>query len=210
MVKISRMLFPSTKTRRNTEIPSVYAPDEISMLLDHLKNHNQNRKRNFAIASLAAVHGFRACDIVAMTFANVDWDSGTVRVVQSKTTKAMDHHLIPLTGNALASYLLDERPDSQDPHVFLKRDGCAMKSISVSSMIFNAYNQSGIVTKGRKHGSHSLRHSLASNMLASGSGILEASRALGHEDVDTTWKFYAKTDIGNLRLCGLEVPTNAD
>ena len=204
------VLFPSSKTRRNIEIPSVYSTDEVSVLLEHLKNNNQNRKRNYAIASLAAVHGFRAGDIAGMTFANIDWDSGIIRISQSKTTKAVEHHLIPLTGNALASYLLDERPGSNDPHVFLKRDGRALKSTSVSSIFFNAYNQSAIVTKGRKHGSHSLRHSLASNMLASGSGILEASRALGHEDVDTTWKFYAKTDIANLRLCGLEVPTNAD
>ena len=204
------VLFPSTKTRRNIEIPSVYSTDEVSMLLDHLKNNNQNRKRNYAIASLAAVHGFRAGDIAGMTFANIDWDSGAIRVSQSKTKKTVEHHLVPLTGNALADYLLDERPDSNNPHLFLKRDGSALKSTSISSMIFNAYNQSAIVTKGRKHGSHSLRHSLASNMLASGAGILEASRALGHEDVDTTWKFYAKTDIANLRLCGLEVPTNAD
>jgi len=204
------VLFPSAKTRRNTEIPSVYTTDELSVLIDYLKNYNQNRKRNYAIAALAAVHGFRAGDIVGMKLENIDWDSGIIHITQSKTKSSVEHHLIPQTGNALADYLLEERPDSSDPHIFLKRNGCALKSTSVSSMFFNAYNRSSIVTKGRKHGSHSLRHSLASNILASGSGILEASRALGHDDVDTTWNFYAKVDIGHLRLCDLEVPTNAD
>jgi integrase len=201
------VLFPSSKTRRNTEIPSVYSPDEVSVLADYLKNNYQNRKRNYAIALMAAVHGFRSGDITDMTFTNIDWDSGTIRIVQSKTTSAVEHHLISLTGNALADYLLGERPDSSDPHIFLKRDGCALKSTSVSSMIFNAYNRSSIVTKGRKHGSHSLRHSLASNMLISGAGILETSKALGHDDVDTTWNVYTKINTGYLRLCGLEVPT---
>lgn len=204
------VLFPSSKTRKNTEIPSVYAPGEISELLEHLQNHNRNRKRNYAIALMAAVHGLRSGDIVNMTHADIDWDSGAIRIIQSKTKSAVEHHLIPQTGNALADYLLNERPDSADQHIFLKRNGCALKSTSVSSMIFNAYNQSSIVTKGRKHGSHSLRHSLASNMLASGSGILDISKALGHNDVDTTWKFYAKVDIVHLRLCGLEVPTDED
>jgi integrase len=202
------VLFPSAKTRRNTEIPSVYTPTEISTLLNYLQNHDQNRKRNYAIALMAAVHGFRSGDIAAMTHADIDWDSGAIRIIQSKTNNVVEQHLIPQTGNALADYLLNERPESSDPHIFLKRDGCALKSTSISSMIFNAYNKSSIVTKGRKHGSHSLRHSLASNMLASDTGILDISKVLGHSDVDTTWKFYAKVDIAHLRLCGLEVPVN--
>jgi integrase len=202
------VLFPSAKTRRNTEIPSVYTPDEISALLNYLQNHDQNRKRNYAIALMAAVHGFRSGDIVSMTHADIDWDSGAIRIIQSKTNNVVEQHLIPQSGNALADYLLNERPDSSDPHIFLKRNGCALKSTSISTMIFNAYNKSSIVTKGRKHGSHSLRHSLASNMLASDIGILDISKVLGHSDVDTTWKFYAKVDIAHLHLCGLEVPVD--
>jgi integrase len=204
------VIFPSVKTRRNIEIPSVYTTDEVCALLGYIKNHNQNRMRNYAIALLAAVFGFRSGDIVNMTFASIDWDNRTISVFQSKTKNAIKHQLIPHVENALADYLLNERPESADPHIFLKRDGCALISTSVSSMIFNAYNQSSIETKGRKHGSHSLRHSMASNMLATDSGILEISEALGHADVDTTWKFYAKTDVGHLRLCGLEVPDYAD
>ena len=202
------VLFPSAKTRRNTEIPSVYTPGELAMLLDYLKNNHQNRKRNYAIAMLAAVYGFRSGDIVDMSLEDIDWDSGTIRIIQSKTKNVLEHRLIPQTGNAVVDYLLGERPDSPDQHVFLKNDGQALVSTSVSAMIFNAYNRSGIVTAGRKHGSHSLRHSLASNLLAADTGILEISKTLGHSSVDTTRNFYAKVDIGHLRLCGLEAPVD--
>ena len=202
------VLFPSTKTRKNTEIPSVYTPDEISILLDYLRNNRQNRKRNYAIALLAAVYGFRSGDIVNMRLADFDWDNKAIRIAQSKTGNTVEHQLIPQTWNALVSYFLEERPDSTMSHVFLKQDGCALSSTSVSSMIFNAFIHSGIVINGRKHGSHSLRHSLASNMLASDAGILNISKALGHASVDTT-RIYSKIDIVHLRMCGLEVPVNA-
>lgn len=201
------VLFPSVKKRKYTDIPSVYTPDEISLLLDHLKNNGQNMKRNYAIALLAAVYGFRSGDIVDMLLSDIDWDNGIVRIVQSKTGSTLEHHLIPQTGNAIADYLLEGRPDSTNPHIFLKKDGSGLISTSVSSMIFNAFLSSDIVINGRKHGCHSLRHSLASNMLASDSGMLEISKTLGHTSVDTT-RIYAKVDITHLRLCGLEVPTN--
>lgn len=201
------VLFPSSKRRRYTEIPSVYTPDEISLLLNYLKNRNQNRKRNYAIALLAAVYGFRSGDLVEMLLSDIDWDNGMIRIIQSKTGKELKHHLMPQTGNALTSYLLEERPDSIDSRIFLKQDGGRLNSTSVSAMIFNAFLRTGIVINDRKHGSHSLRHSLASNMLASDSGMLEISKTLGHASVDTT-RIYAKVDIIHLRLCGLEVPTN--
>ena len=201
------VLFPSAKKRRYTEIPSVYTPDEISLLLHYIKNNNQNRKRNYAIALLSAVYGFRSGDLVEMLLSDLDWDNGIIRIVQSKTGNELKHHLIPQAGNAISGYLLEERPDSINPHIFLKQDGSGLSSTSVSSMIFNAFLRTGIVINGRKHGSHSLRHSLASNMLASGSSMLEISKTLGHASVDTT-RIYAKVDIIHLRLCGLEVPTN--
>jgi len=201
-------LFPSTKKRRYTEIPSVYTPSEISTLLDYLKNNNQNRKRNYALALLIAVYGFRSGDVVDMRLSDIDWDNGIIRIVQSKTRSAVEHRLFPHTDSALTSYLLEERRDNGNPHVFLTQDGEQLVSTSVSSMIFNAFLNCGIYINGRKHGSHSLRHSLASNMLASDSGILEVSKALGHESVDTS-KIYAKVDVKRLRLCELEIPTDA-
>lgn len=72
-------------------------------------------------------------------------------------------------------------------------------------MVAYAFICSGIELKGRKHGSHSIRHSLASNMLSADVDILTISKVLGHSSADTT-RVYAKVDIPHLRLVGLEVP----
>ena len=189
------------------EIPSVYTPEEVFQFLEYIRNSGSgNKRRNYAIAVLISVYGFRAGDIMKMKLPDIDWENVTIRVVQSKTKQLLIHKLTSHTGNALADYLLNERPEGMSENVFLKSDGSEIKSsVTISTMIFTAFTNSGIKINGRKHGSHSLRHSLASNMLSNDTGILEISKTLGHACVDTT-RIYSKVDINHLRLCGLEVP----
>lgn len=193
------------KKRQGAEIATVYTPEELSLLLKYVSSHGKTPARNYALVLLIAVFGLRAKDISDLTLSSIDWEKGTLRIVQSKNQKALEHKLTDLTANALAHYLLDERPESEDIHVFLKQDGTKLADRSVSPMVAYAFISSGIELKGRKHGSHSIRHSLASNMLAADVDILTISKVLGHSSVTTT-KAYAKVDIPHLRLVGLEVP----
>ena len=201
-------LFLSQKKRRNTEIPSVYTTKEVATLAEYLRTHGKNNLRNYAITILIAVYGFRARDIASMNIYDIDWDKRVIRIIQSKTKRSLEHKLSSLTGNVLSEYLLEERPASESTYVFLKNNGERLNPISISTMITVGFVQCGIIINGRKHGSHSLRHSLASNMLANGTGILAISKTLGHCSVDTT-RIYAKVDVNHLRLCELEVPVNA-
>ncbi len=200
-------LFPSNKLRSRTEIPSVYTPEEIFQLLEYINNSNsKNKRRNYAITVLTAVYGFRASDIMKMKLSDIDWENETIHVFQSKTKQLLVHKLTCHSGNALTDYLLNERPDSRSESMFLKGDGSEIKSpVTISTMIFAAFTNSSINISGRKHGSHSLRHSLASNMLSNDTSIFEISKTLGHACVDTT-RIYSKVDINHLRLCELEVP----
>jgi len=199
-------LFPSNKLRSHTEIPSVYTPEEVFQLLEYIRNSGSaNKRRNYAIAVLIAVYGFRAGDIMKMKLPDIDWENETIHVVKPKTKQLLIHKLTRHTGNALADYQLDERPGGKSENVFLKSDGFEISAVTISTMIFMAFTNSGIDINGRKHGSHSLRHSLASNMLSNDTSILAISKTLGHACVDTT-RIYSKVDVNHLRLCGLEVP----
>ena len=201
-------LLLSNKKRRNTEIPSVYSSNEVMILLNYLRNHRRNRLRNFSIALLIAVYGIRAGDIAALKLTDIDWDSGRLTIVQNKTVVRVDHKLTEFCGRALADYLLNERPDTGSKFVFLKENGESLSATSVSTMIFTGFIHCGIKISGRKHGSHSLRHSLAANILEQGISILEISHVLGHKSVETTQNCYAKVDISHLHMCELEVPDN--
>jgi len=201
-------LILTNKKRKNAEIPSVYSPNEVMILLNYLRNHRQNRLRNFSIALLIAVYGIRAGDIANLKLSDIDWDNGTLIIVQDKTVVRLEHKLTEFCGRALADYLLNERPNTDSNYVFLKNNGELLSATSVSTMIFIGFLHCGIKIGGRKHGSHSLRHSLACNMLEQGVNILEISHVLGHESVGTTQNCYAKVDINHLRMCELEVPDN--
>jgi site-specific recombinase XerD len=201
-------LILTSKNHKNKEIPSVYSPKEVMVLLNYLRNHRENRLRNFTIALLIAVYGIRAGDIANLKLADIDWDNGTLIIIQDKTVVRLEHKLTEFCGCALADYLLTERPDTGNKHVFLKNNGERLSATSVSTMVFIGFLNSGIKIGGRKHGSHSLRHSLACNMLEQGVNILDISHVLGHESVETTQNCYTKVDITHLRMCELEVPDN--
>lgn len=99
------LLFPSNKLRSHTEIPSVYTPEEVFQLLEYIRNSGSaNKRRNYAIAALIAVYGFRVGDIMKMKLSDIDWENETISVVQSKTKQLLTHKLTCHTDNALADY----------------------------------------------------------------------------------------------------------
>ena len=67
-----------------------------------------------------------------------------------------------------------------------------------------AMERGGVVIGGRKAGLHSLRHSLATGMLASGVPVDEIAAVLGHQSANAT-KAYVWSDVERLRAAALEV-----
>ena len=65
--------------------------------------------------------------------------------------------------------------------------------------------KAGIDIENRKKGLHSLRHSLASNMLKNNIEISTISGILGHSSIDVT-NIYLSINEEQLRMLALEVP----
>jgi site-specific recombinase XerD len=200
-------LFPKFKDYCGLYVPSAYTPLEIQELTHYINNlETPNKKRNHAMTMLMATYGFRARDILNMELSDIDWGRASITARLSKTENEITFMLTPVAGNSLIDYLLEERPISPCQRIFLKRDGQPIGTTStISTTVSVAFINSGIKVGGRRHGSHSLRHSLATAMLNNGSGIFEISRVLGHSLVDSS-RTYTKVDVENLQLCELEVP----
>ena len=75
--------------------------------------------RDAAITLLALVTGLRACDLVALQLNDIDWRTLTIGIVQQKNGHPLTLPLPPAIAGKLAEYILDERPESGDGHVFL-------------------------------------------------------------------------------------------
>jgi site-specific recombinase XerD len=194
----------------HTAVPSVYSPEEIEMLLASIDRRTELGKRNYAIILIAARLGLRASDISAMTFDSLHKEKGTVEIVQKKTKTPLTLPLTDEIGKALNDYIENGRPQSDEEHIFLNFRGYGVPlPATVGWIVEDAFEQSGIDRKGRRRGSHSLRASLATALLAEGNDFYTIQRTLGQQSVQST-KTYAKADVENLRVNAMPVPPPKD
>lgn len=77
--------------------------------------------RDAAITLLALSTGLRACDIIELRLGDIDWRGQTLGLVQQKTGNPLTVPLIDVLTSTLADYVLHERPETDDDHVFVRR-----------------------------------------------------------------------------------------
>ena len=87
----------------------------------------------------------------------------------------------------------------------LSRYESVMRDDHFGDKILPYFEIAGVDTTGKHHGLHSLRHSLATNLLESGTPVNEIAVILGHTSAAST-KTYVWSDIERLRIAALEVP----
>lgn len=199
------------KPRKREKIPSYYAQKEISVFEESIDRYSGLGKRNYAIFLLASRLGLRASDIVGLQFSNLDWENNEIRLRQYKTGKPTNLPLLAEVGNAIIDYLKNGRPISKSQYIFLCHrppyDNATARTISTA--ISRIIVKSGIPLHDRRHGSHSLRHSLASLLLEQEVALPVISEVLGHSTSQTTMK-YLRIDIALLMKCAIPVPAIPD
>ena len=199
---------PSIRCNKKSKIPSAYSQKEIRQLLDCVDRGNPKGKRDYAILLIAIRLGIRASDICELTFDDFKWESSTIEFKQNKTGDTIVLPLLNDVGEAVIDYLKYGRPTVETNKVFLRL--CApigqMKAPTLHSIVTHYMNKAGIhIPKGKKHGPHALRHSLASALLHNNTPMPVISEVLGHADSKTT-STYLKIDTFNLRKYALDVP----
>jgi integrase len=165
--------------------------------------------RDAAITLLALTTGLRACDIVALRLADVDWRGQTIGIVQQKTGNPLTLPLPPLVAGKLAGYVLSERPCSADDHVFLRSRAPHVRladHASVHRVITATFRKAGVT--GVKAGTRLLRHNAASRLLRAAVPLPTISAVLGHASQESTSQ-YMSLDRERLLDCVLPVPVGA-
>jgi len=199
------------KSHRAEKLPSLYNTEEIRRMDASIEKTGRTGKRDYAIFLLASRLGLRASDICQLQFRNLDWDSNVINLVQYKTKKEIELPLLAVIGEAIIDYIQNGRPKSDSKTIFLTANA-PYTSISVpglSSIISGIIYKAGIETKGRHHGAHCLRHSLATQLLEQGTSLPVISETLGHSNSQTTM-IYLGVDVNGLLRCSLKVPPVPD
>lgn len=198
---------PSSSGSRTKIVPTITTEEE-RKLLDSVDNTTASGKRNYAILLLALRVGLRCSDIVNLKLGDIRWKSNTIEVMQAKTDAPLILPLLTDVGNAIADYILNGRPDSQQPYIFLRTQAPYRKLAGYSAcyaICCKIMKKAGIRQgKGDRKGFHCLRHSLAARLLAEEIPLPIISSILGHRDKDST-KVYLSTDLVHLRACGLSL-----
>ncbi len=163
--------------------------------------------RDYAIMIIAAQTGLRACDIASLQRQDIDWHRNELRIVQKKTGRALTLPLPTESGNAMAEYLLNARPECDEPYVFLreKRPYRRMHSSSMNGIVSRYILKANLAGADvRVRGFHSFRRAFGKRLLETETPLDMLSELLGHRDHDSA-KQYMAIDEKGLKLCGLSL-----
>jgi site-specific recombinase XerD len=201
------IVIPKDNYKSQAQLPSTFSREEIKLLLESIDRGNPRGRRDYAVLLLAAKLGLRASDLAGLKFEHILWEQHLISFEQIKTKRSINVPLLPEIGNAIIDYLKNGRPISADSHCFLQLIS-PYKPIdkgSIGNIVSYHLRIAGINCKGRKHGSHALRHSLAGALLDDKMPIPVISEVLGHGSSETTM-CYLRIDMPSLRQCALNVP----
>jgi site-specific recombinase XerD len=162
-------------------------------------------RRDYAILLLLARLGLRSCEVAALRLEDIDWEGSCINIRSRKGGRTIALPLPGDVGRALAKYLKAGRPACACREVFVSNRAplAGISRISVGHVARRAMLRSGI--KGVSMGSHTFRHTLASELLRRGASLDEIGRILRHKDPSTT-AIYAKVDMDALRPLAMRWP----
>jgi len=192
----------SFSVNREKKVFPVLPKSDIAKMLDTINRSTVKGKRDYAIMLLGTVLGLRACDIVALKLTDIDWLRGEIRIVQSKTSSPV---ILPLTqdvGEALKDYILNARPNTVNPEIFLRIKAPHTRlasAVTVGEIYRDCCIAAGLPANKRFH---NLRRALGTSMVANGISVYDVAQVFGDKNVNST-KPYLAADMEHLKMCAL-------
>ncbi len=197
---------PKIRVTRDATIPSVWPPELVGRLLEVVDRSSPRGKRDYAILLLACRLGLRVGDIRTLRLDDLNWEAAHIAITQAKTGAPLCLPLTEEVGTALIDYLQSGRPRTDRREVFLSlRPPCApfAENARLHHIVSYWKELAGIHFRTeQRHGLHSLRHTLATQLLRQETPVHIISAILGHATTTATL-IYAKADVEALRGAAL-------
>lgn len=165
-------------------------------------------KRDYAMILLATRLGLRSSDIRFLEFSNIDWDNNLIIFEQYKTKDKLELPLSVDVGEAIIDYIRNGRAKSDSKCIFLRCNApyVPMTETALNCIVTKYFRKANVDYSKKKHGPHSLRHSLATNLLNNGIPLPIIAEILGHQSSQTTMH-YLHISTPTLLRCALDVPS---
>jgi integrase len=198
---------PAARSTRQVRIPSVWDPGEVAAIVSAIDRDNPCGKRDYAIILLITRLGLRGVDIRRLEFADFDWPGNQLLVTQAKTGHRVRLPLLREVGWAVIDYIRHGRPDCDHRQVFVRHTapiGPFSDQDHLHQILVKHARVAHVpVSEKRRHGMHSLRHTLATRLMEAGTPIEQIADILGHQSVESTG-VYLKSSLSLLAKCALD------
>jgi len=198
---------PAAKSTRQARIPSVWDPADVTKILQAMDRGNPCGKRDCAIILLITRLGLRGIDVKRLRFGDFDWPGNRLSLVQAKTGRRVQLPLLKDVGWSVIDYIRSGRPPSDCPQVFIRHTapiGPFSDQDHLHQILLKHARAAHVpVGEKRRHGMHSLRHSLATRLLEASTPVEQIADILGHQSVASTG-VYLKSSLSLLAQCALD------
>jgi len=180
-------------------------PDEIAKLLDEVEEgeklspqqkrfHGQTRIRDTAIITLLLGTGMRVSECVGLDLDHIDFDTNGLKVTRKGGNEMILYFGIEVE-SALKSYL-EVRQDAvtipgHENALFLSLQNRRITARAIQNLV---KKYASLVTRLKNISPHKLRSTFGTQLYTETSDIYLVANVLGHADVNTTRKHYAKMD----------------
>jgi integrase len=143
----------------------VWDPGDVARIVDAIDRDNPCGKRDYAIILLITRLGLRGVDVRRLEFADFDWPGSRLFVTQAKTGHRVQLPLLKEVGWAVIDYIRHGRPACDCPQVFVRHlapIGPFSDQDHLHQILVKHARVAHVpVSEKRRHGMHSLRHTLA-------------------------------------------------
>ena len=189
-----------------------YTQDEISRMIQAIDPDAITAKRDKALLLTAFNTGLRGIDIVRLKLTDIDWKKGEIHIVQSKTQNPLTLPINCTVMNAIADYILEERPDCNFNEVFIRAISprVPLKGTSALDGIVENLCQRAEVGKMPYRSFHSIRRAFATELSIAEVPLTSVSQMLGHLSIDSD-RPYLSFNRRQTSLCATgfcEIPLN--
>ena len=203
-IKLDLSVFRPQKASR--QLIDGYTQEEISAIVSVINEEtSKTPKRDRAMILLAFNTGFRGVDVRTIKLSDINWNTGEIKIVQHKTGEPIAASLHGKTLNAIADYILNERPISDHKNIFLKYGPpfSPLKTTTPLDTAIDKYCRLAGVPKKRNRAFHGLRRSYAVELAESEVPLTTISQMLGHRDFSSD-KVYLTFNRTQTSLCALD------
>jgi len=201
------MLLANPVPNRKKVLPCL-ENDEIESIFSSVDTTTELGKRDFAIMKLALFLGLRCVDIVNMKLSDINWKSNEICIIQEKNHTAITLPLLAEVGNAIADYILNARPKSENPYIFLqiKKPYKRLQPQTTGANLINRYQEKAGINRLSGDGKtfHAFRRTAGTNMIRSGVPLTTVSQVLGHNSLESTKRYLFLHDE-MLRACCMDI-----